>query len=76
MSLEEKTHQILNDFENASSTQITQTISEIMSHFRSTLTKEYLQGKLDQINKTPDESEKKKLCKNLTPYLDWYIQGV
>lgn len=76
MSLEEKTRKILNDFENTSSDQIVQTIIDIMSHFRSTLTQEYLQGKLDQIAKTPNETEKKKLCKNLTPYLDWYIQGL
>ena len=76
MSLEEKTRQILNEFENTSSDQIVQTINEIMGHFRSTLTREYLQGKIDQIVKTTDEAEKKKLCKNLTPYLDWYLQGL
>ena len=76
MSLEEKTCQILNDFENTSSEQIVQTIIDIMSHFRSALTQEYLQGKIDQISKTSDETEKKKLCKNLIPYLDWYLQGL
>lgn len=76
MSLEEQTQQILNDFENTPSKKIVQILDEIKNHFKSNLTREYLQGKIQAITDTPDETEKKKLCKNLEPYLYWYLQGI
>ena len=75
MSIAEQTRQILNDFENSSSEKIVQTLGEIKNNFKSDLTRDYLQGKIDAIQNASDEAEKKKLCKNLMPYLDWYLQG-
>ena len=75
MSLEIQVKQILDDFENASSEQITDALDEIKNHFKSDITQEYLIGKIKSVRDTQEESERKKLCKALVPYLDWYLQG-
>ena len=75
LSLQEQIRQILDDFETTSSEKIIKSLNEIKIHFKSDLTREYLQGKMDAVSKSDDESERKKLCKNLIPYLDWYLQG-
>ena len=76
MSLAEKVSIINDDFENASSTQILEVLEKMMPEFKSNLTSEYLQGKMQKILDLHDESEKKKQCKALRPYLDWYLQGL
>ena len=76
MSLENQIKEILDDFENSQSSQILEILNQIKPQFKSTLTSEYLQGKIQKILDTPDESEKKKQCKALMPYLDWYLQGL
>jgi len=76
MSLKEQASQILNDFENTQSDKIVQTLDEIKNQLKSQLTKDYLQGKIDALNNAKTEPEKKALCKNLIPYLDWYVQGI
>ena len=76
MSLKEQASQILNNFENTQSDKIIQTLDEIKNQLKSQLTKDYLQGKIDALNNAKTESEKKVLCKNLIPYLDWYVQGI
>lgn len=75
MSLGEQIKQIQSDFENTPPDVILKTVDEIRGHLKSDLTKDYLQAKLKSISEMPDESEKKKLCKTLLPYLDWYLQG-
>jgi hypothetical protein len=47
-----------------------------MREFKSNVTIEYLTGKIKKINDLTDEIEKKKQCKLLLPYLDWYLQGL
>ena len=76
MTLKEQAREILADFENTPSDKIIQILNEIKSHFKSDLTRNYLEGKIKTITDTSDEPEKKKLCKNLKPYLDWYLQGI
>lgn len=76
MSLEIKAKQILDNFEDSSSSDILETLNQIQLIFQSKITQEYLQGKIKSISETLDEDEKKKLCKNLKPYFDWYIQGL
>lgn len=76
MSLEEKVKQILKNFEETSSEDILEILNQIQIKFQSQITRNYLKGKLMTISDTPSESEKKKLCKNLSPYLDWYLQGL
>lgn len=53
---------------------IIELLNQIKGQFRSNLVQEYLNGKIDSIANSNDE-EKLSLCKNLKPYLDWYIQG-
>ena len=75
MSLKERVQKILNDFEISPSEEILQALEEIKDEFKSELTRDYLKGKINPIKNISEESEKKKLCKNLAPYLDWYLQG-
>jgi hypothetical protein len=76
MSLEINVKNILNDFDVVSSDDFLKILSEIMLNFKSTLTVEYLTGKIQKINELTIESEKKKNCKLLLPYFDWYLQGL
>ena len=76
MSLENQITNILDDFEHASSEQILEILNQIKPQFKNKLISEYLQGKIQKILDSADESEKKKQCKALIPYLDWYLQGL
>ena len=76
MSLEIKINNILQDFDNVSSDEFLKVINEIMLEFRSDITIEYLKGKTQKIINLSNESEKKKQCKLLLPYFDWYVQGL
>jgi thermostable 8-oxoguanine DNA glycosylase len=76
MSLEDRIKQTLDDFENTSSEEIFEILNQIKPKFKSKLISEYLQGKIQKILEVNDETEKKKQCKALTPYLDWYLQGL
>ena len=76
MSLEIQIRTILNDFEGTHSDDFLRILGEIMHEFKSNLTIEYLTGKIQKIIDLTDEIEKKKQCKLLLPYLDWYLQGL
>jgi len=76
MSLEDQIKQTLDNFENTGSEKIIEILNQIMPEFKSELISEYLQGKIQKILETNNEAEKKKLCKALTPYLDWHLQGL
>jgi len=76
MSLEDQIKQVLDDFEHTPSEAILEILSQIKPHFKNELISEYLQGKIQKILDTADEAEKKKQSKALTPYLDWYLQGL
>jgi len=76
MSLEGQIKQTLNDFENTTSDMILEILNQIKPQFKSKLISEYLQGKIQKILETNDEAKKKKLCKALMPYLNWYLQGL
>lgn len=76
MSLQDQVKQILNDFDNASSDKILEILTQIQPHLKSDITRTYLQGKIQAILSINDNTERKKLCKNMKPYLDWYIQGI
>jgi hypothetical protein len=75
MSLQDKVKQILSDFDNIPSDEILDVLTQIRPHLKSDITQNYLQGKIQAALGINDDGEKKKLCKNLKPYLDWYIQG-
>jgi len=76
MSLEDQIKQTLNDFENTPSENILKILNQIKPQFKSELISEYLQGKIQKILDADNEPEKKKLCKALTPYFDWYLSGL
>ena len=76
MSLEIKVNNLLQNFDNVSSDEFLKVIDEIMLEFKSNVTLEYLQGKIKKIKDLTNESEKKKQCKLLLPYFDWYLQGL
>ena len=76
MSLEIKIKQILENFDQKSSTEILELLNQILIQFQSPITQDYLKEKLKVISNISDEDEKKKLCKKLKPYFDWYLQGL
>ncbi len=76
MSLEDQIKQTLDDFDNTTSENVLQILNQIKHQFKSELISEYLQGKIQKILDANNEPEKKKQCKALTPYLDWYLQGL
>ena len=76
MSLEYQINTILDDFENSSPEKILDILNQIKSHFKNGLISEYLQGKMQKIHDSVDEQDKKKQCKALLPYFDWYLQGL
>ncbi len=76
MSLEDQINQILDDFENTASENILKILNQIKPQFKNELISEYLQGKIQKILDADNEPEKKKQCKALTPYLDWYLSGL
>jgi len=76
MSLEIKIKNIMGDFDNVSSDEFLEILDQIMLEFKSDLTTEYLKGKVQKILNISTESEKKKQCKLLLPYYDWYLQGL
>ena len=76
MSLEIKVQNIVNNFENVSSDEFLEILEQIMLEFKSNLTVEYLKGKIKKIVELSSESKKKKQCKLLLPYYDWYLQGL
>ena len=75
MPLEFKIKSILNDFDTVSSDEFLEILDQIMLEFKSNLTVDYLKGKIKKIMDHTTESEKKKQCKLLLPYFDWYLQG-
>ena len=75
MSLEINVKKILNNFDIVSSDEFLEILDQIMLEFKSNLTVDYLQGKIKKIMDLTTESEKKKQCKLLLPYFDWYLQG-
>ena len=75
MSLEIKVKNIMNNFDKVSSDEFLEILNQIMLEFKSNLTVEYLKGKIQKIVEISSESEKKKQCKLLLPYYDWYLQG-
>ena len=76
MSLEEQIKVILDDYEHTASDEVLEILNQIKSHFKNELVSEYLQRKTQKILDSADEVEKKKQCKALMPYLDWYLQGL
>ncbi len=76
MSLEYQINTILDNFENTTPEKIIDILNQKKPHFKNGLISEYLQGKIQKIHDSADEQDKKKQCKALLPYFDWYVQGL
>jgi len=76
MSLEKEIQEVLDNFENVSSEKILKILNQIKPQFQNQLISEYLQGKIQKVIDLSGDAQKKKQCKALTPYLDWYLQGL
>lgn len=76
MTLESKIQKIMGNIDETSSDDIIEIIKQIQPQFRSEITEEYLQGKIQKISVISDNVEKKKQCVSLLPYFDWYLQGL
>ena len=76
MSLEDEIKLVLDDFENTTTEKIFEILNKIQPQFKNELISEYLKGKIQKISDVNDEVEKKKQCKGLIPYFDWYLQGL
>tara|TARA_B100000470_G_scaffold166068_1_gene130661 strand:+ start:115 stop:345 length:231 start_codon:yes stop_codon:yes gene_type:complete len=76
MTLESKIQEIMGNIDETSSDDIIEIIKQIQPQFRSEITEEYLQGKIQKISVISDNVEKKKQCVSLLPYFDWYLQGL
>jgi len=76
MSLEDQIKIISDNFEGATPETIIDVLNQIKPHFKSALISEYLQGKIQKIQDSDNDQEKKKQCKALLPYFDWYLQGL
>lgn len=75
MTLQDQVKEILNDFDNVTSDKIIEILNQIQPHLKSEITQDYLKGKINGVSGMTDEAEKKKFCKTMIPYLDWYLQG-
>ena len=75
MSLQNEIFEIQNSFDSVTSDKFLEVLTKIKPELKSSLTSEYLQGKIDKVKAESDETEKKKLWKSLMPYLDWYQKG-
>ncbi|MGY5144011.1 MAG: hypothetical protein ACW9XH_05970 [Candidatus Nitrosopumilus sp. bin_32a] len=76
MSLEKEIKIILDDFEQTKSKTILEILNQIKPYFKNKLISDYLEGKMQKILDSVDEEDKKKQCKALMPYFDWYLQGL
>lgn len=75
MTLQDQVKEILNDFDNVAPDKIIEILNQIQPHLKSEITQDYLKGKINGVSGMTDEAEKKKFCKTMIPYLDWYLQG-
>ena len=74
--MEIKIKHIMNNFNDVSSDEFLEILDQIMLEFKSDLTTKYLKGKVQKILEISSELEKKKQCRLLLPYYDWYLQGL
>ena len=75
MTLKEEVQEILQEFDTTGSDRVIDILNQIQAQLKGSMTRDYLGGKIQGIIDAKTEPEKKKLCKTLIPYLDWYMQG-
>lgn len=75
MSLQDEVSKVQENFDSISADRFLDVLDKIRTELKSPVTSKYLQDKIDKVNFESNEAEKKRLCKSLTPYLDWYLKG-
>lgn len=74
MSLLDNAQRLRDRFESAGSGEMLSLLDRICAELRTDDTRDYLRAKIDSIRHAA-ESERKVMCKELIPYVDWYISS-
>lgn len=74
MSLLDDAQRLRDGFESAGSDDLLSLLDRICAELRTDDTRDYLRAKIDSIRNAA-ESERKVMCKDLIPYVDWYISS-
>ena len=74
MALAEDAARIRSRFDSADTAEFLEIVSRIRDRLHTEQTREYLGKKLEAA-RLADPSERREMCRNLLPYLDWYLSG-
>ena len=74
MPLLDDARRLRKSFESAGPDELLGLLEQICAQLRTDETRDYLRAKMDSIRNTA-ESERKVMCKDLIPYVDWYISS-
>ena len=74
--LEERVREALSNPDGMATEGFLGVICDIIPELRSSITSKYLEGKIQKIRDAQDEAEQRSMCGALTPYLNWYLQGL
>lgn len=74
MTLTEDAVRIRSRFDSADTAEFLDIISRIRDRLHTQQTREYLGKKLEAA-RLAEPSERREMCRNLLPYLDWYLSG-
>ena len=74
MTLVEDAVRTRSGFESVGTDEFLDILYRIRNELRTPITQQYLDGKMAAI-RSAEPAERRQLCKNLLPYLDWYISG-
>ena len=74
MTLAEDAARLRAGFDSADSAKFLDTVSRIRDRLCTAQTKAYLDTKLEAA-RLAEPAERQKMCRNLLPYLDWYLSG-
>ena len=74
LTLADDAARVRSDFDSTDAAEFLDTVSRIRNSLRTGETKSYLAKKLDAVRFAPP-AERRVMCRNLLPYLDWYLSG-
>ena len=74
MTLADDAARVRSDFDSTDTAEFLDIVSRIRDSLRTGETKSYLAKKLDAA-RSATPAERRGACRNLLPYLDWYLSG-
>jgi hypothetical protein len=74
LTLAEDAARIRSGFDSIDTEEFLDVVSHIRDRLHTGQTREYLGKKLEAA-RLADPSERRGMCRNLLPYLDWYLSG-